>query len=396
MAGEDRRDRNAFNILFADLVERLLAQADSPGRASDFIAEELRSLIGARTVLVFECSVLAPDHRHRLLSVFPERRRSLAELPGMEAFLEASHAAASGKVLESVPELGAGLSLLLPLAYGNQRVGAVLLLDLLERATLDKALGTLERLASVLALVLRNAVLYTSMEELVSVRTRALEASLREKDVLLREVHHRVKNNLQIVLSFLYLKASGPVGEETRRILQESQSRIYAMALVHEEIYRSEDFSGVDVADYIGRIVDAVMDASSPDAGRECLVERPLRLPLAEAIPCGLIVTELVMNSAKHAFAGGRGGKLTVRVGERDGMAFIEVSDDGPGFPAGLAVQTGDGGIGLSIVECLLDQLGARLELSPPGVPGARAALLFPLPSASMEEWTSSSSKTNA
>ena len=285
MAGEDRRDRNAFNILFADLVERLLAQADSPGRASDFIAEELRSLIGARTVLVFECSVLAPDHRHRLLSVFPERRRSLAELPGMEAFLEASHAAASGKVLESVPELGAGLSLLLPLAYGNQRVGAVLLLDLLERATLDKALGTLERLASVLALVLRNAVLYTSMEELVSVRTRALEASLREKDVLLREVHHRVKNNLQIVLSFLYLKASGPVGEETRRILQESQSRIYAMALVHEEIYRSEDFSGVDVADYIGRIVDAVMDASSPDAGRECLVERPLRLPLAEAIP---------------------------------------------------------------------------------------------------------------
>lgn len=378
MSINELHDRNAFNLLFADIVERLLANADNPGRASEFIAEELRSLIGAKTVLVFECATLCPTHVHRLLSVFPERRRSYAELPGVEAFLESTHRSSSVSVLESIPSLGAGLSVVLPLVYGSQRVGAVLLLDLLERLTVDKALHTLERLSGILALVIRNAAFYTSMEDEIARRTNALERSLAEKEVLLREVHHRVLNNLQIVLSFLNLKASGPVGEETRSILQDCQSRVYAMALVHEEIFQTGNFALVDATEYAQRIVDAVMDASCPSVRRVFHWGRPLRLPLASAIPCGLIVAELAMNSAKHAYIGREGGVLKVSSGQRGGRGYIEIVDDGPGFPKGSPGNRG--GIGFGIVESLLGQLKATLELSDQGTPGARAVLRFPIP----------------
>ncbi|MFA6504958.1 MAG: histidine kinase dimerization/phosphoacceptor domain -containing protein [Treponemataceae bacterium] len=398
------QDRKAFDMLLSDLVERLLSLSDDPGRSSDFMAEELRALVGAKTVLVFLCRTETHPDKHRLASVYPERRRPLADDGGLERLLELSHYRNEPRVIEKndtseeadiLAEKGISLSMIIPLVYGKERVGAILLLDLLDRGTVEKALETIQRLSSVFALILRNADLYANMQEKVVVRTRALEESLREKEVLLREVHHRVKNNLQIVLSFLYLKASGPVGEETRQILQESQARVHAMAMVHEEIYRSGDFAEINVAEYVIRIANAVMSAFCPTVKREFKEEGPIRLEVNEAIPCGLIVSELVMNAAKHAFLKRDGGRLDITIGTREQEGFIEIKDDGPGFPLKIGEKQSEGGIGLTIVESLLDQIHGRLEMSPAGSPGARAVLHFPLRSATIKEWTSPSSKTN-
>jgi two-component sensor histidine kinase len=380
-------DRTAFSLLLADLVERLLALADNPARSADFIAEELRSLVGAKTVLVFQCLSEEAVHRHRLVSVFPERRRPEADRPGIEELLRMSHGYARGRIIERddgtaegtlLPELGVGTSLLLPLACGTKRVGAVLILDLFDRGTVDKALDALNQLSSVLALVLRNADLYATMEERVAERTKELESSLKEKEVLLKEVHHRVKNNLQVVLGLLYLKANSAVGEETRQALQESQERIYAMALAHEELYRSGNFSQIDLADYLVRIADNILEASCPSVLREYRAGS-LFLGIKEAIPCGLIVSELVMNCAKHAFSGQGGRSLFISVEKIGNEARVEVRDDGPGFPERAPpAGTPGGGIGMDIVESLLDQLQGRLETSTPGTRGGAVVLRFP------------------
>jgi len=264
----------------------------------------------------------------------------------------------------------------IPLSSGSARVGAILLLDLLERGTAENSLRTIGRLSSVFALILRNADLYANLEEKVADRTAELEKSLAEKSALLREVHHRVKNNLQIVMSFLYLKGSGPVGEETRAILQETQERVYAMALAHEELYGGDDFAEIDLAAYLGKIVESALKTACPAVRRDFQIE-PLRVTLREAIPCGLIVSELVMNSVKHAFAERGGGTLGLVVERRGELAVVELSDDGPGFPA--SPRTADAaGIGLGIVDCLADQIGGSIRRSDPGCRGARTVLSFP------------------
>jgi len=338
-------------------------------------------------VLVFQCLSEAEDHRHRLVSVFPERRRPIADGTGIEALLGLSHRYTRGRIIDRgdgteegrlLEEFGIGTSLSLPLAYGAKRVGAVLILDLFDKGTVDKALDALDQLSSVLALVLRNADLYATMEEKVAERTRELEESLKEKEVLLREVHHRVKNNLQVVLGLLDLKSNSAVGEETRQALQESQERIYAMALAHEELYRSGNFSEIDLADYLVRIADNILDASCPSVVRDYHAGT-LFLGLKEAIPCGLIVSELVMNCAKHAFSGQGGRRLLLIVEKIGSEARVEVRDDGPGFPEGAPPGGAPGGgIGMDIVKSLLEQLQGRLETSSPGHPGSSAVLSFP------------------
>jgi two-component sensor histidine kinase len=269
--------------------------------------------------------------------------------------------------------LGAASALILPLAYGTKRVGGIFLLDLLDDETLQKAMDTLKRLSSILALVLRNADLYGHLEDEVAERTALLERRKLELEALLKEVHHRVKNNLQIVLSLLYLKSSSTSSKEARSILQESQDSIFAMAQVHEEIYRTGDFSGIDMADYLPRVADQMIAAANLRITMQYRLES-LRLDLGVAIPCGLIVSELVTNSIKYAFSSRKEGTLTVETGMLGGEAFIRIADDGPGFPASPATDRRPG-VGMDIVRSLVDQVGGRM-IREPG-PGASILLLF-------------------
>jgi two-component sensor histidine kinase len=405
-----RHDEAAFAMMSSDLVERLLSLAEKPSGSSDFIAEELRALVGARTVLVFQCSAAAPDGRHQLVSAFPRRRQAVAEDPLVERLLELSHGFERSRIVDGrdgSPEaellagLGSELSMVIPLAFGGHREGAIILLEILDRGTVDKIIPPLQRLSSILALVLRNAYLYAHLEDEVAkrtrdleVRSRELERSLAEKDALLKEVHHRVKNNLQIVISLLYLQSSTTDDAVAKEALEDSQARIQAMALVHEELYRSQDLQHVDLAEYLPRLCSSILDPLCPDATMDIVTE-PLWLSPGLAIPCGLILSELVMNSAKHAFASRGGGRLSLRVARSGAEALVELEDDGPGmsaegrrlFRAAGAVGEGEArSIGLSIAMTLADQLHGRLELADPGGEGrgARISLRFPLHSATI------------
>jgi PAS domain S-box-containing protein len=201
----------------------------------------------------------------------------------------------------------------------------------------------------------------------VSDRRRAeaeLRQSLAEKEALLKEVHHRVKNNLQIISSLLNLQEEELEDPLTERRFRESQNRIRSMALIHELLYRSEDLTRIDFADYLDQLVHHVVRSYGP-AGqgvRPVLSVEPETMDLDCAIPCGLIVTELVANAIEHAFPE-RGGSVAVSFRTENGRHRLSVADDGIGLPPEIDPQRSDS-LGLKLVAALARQLGGELELA--------------------------------
>jgi two-component sensor histidine kinase len=189
---------------------------------------------------------------------------------------------------------------------------------------------------------------------------RNIEKSLREKELLLREIHHRVKNNLQIILSLIRLQGgSGASADDFSRIMG---ARVNAMALVHEMLYRSEDFGRVDLEEYIERLARLVVRGDGA-AGRVTLEihAEPLALSLDRAIPFGLALNELLTNACKHAANGRDACRLALGL-ERNGPDIVlSVRDDGPGFHQGFDPETAPG-LGLRLVLGLAAQLGGRME----------------------------------
>jgi PAS domain S-box-containing protein len=193
----------------------------------------------------------------------------------------------------------------------------------------------------------------------------AIRASLREKEILLQEVHHRVKNNLQITASLLRLQASRIDDETARRALVESQSRIRAISLVHDMLYRSTDLSLIDFAAYVRQLVEQLSRTYAPQSPRITARTELGDVPLAidSAVPCGLLIHELVSNCFKHAFPGERAGRVLVRFGASAGGWAIDIVDDGAGFPSGVDPAT-SGSLGLELVRTLVSQLQGRLDIS--------------------------------
>lgn len=185
----------------------------------------------------------------------------------------------------------------------------------------------------------------------------AMAASLREKEVLLREVHHRVKNNLQIVSSLLSLQEETVDNPVALAILAESRGRVTSMALIHEQLYRSRDFSEIDAQDYLRQFITRLVSAYA--GGREVsllLSLCPMHLSLDQAVPFGLIMNELVTNALRHGFKDRSRGEVRVEMAREDSGVSIAVEDDGVGLPAGFdlgRVST----LGLQIVAMLAKQL---------------------------------------
>jgi two-component sensor histidine kinase/ABC-type amino acid transport substrate-binding protein len=208
----------------------------------------------------------------------------------------------------------------------------------------------------------------------------ALVQSLAEKELLLREVHHRVKNNLQVICSLINLQMSaGARSAADKRLLVDIEARVRAMSLVHETLYRSDDFSSVNFSSYVGELCDHLLDAYSVDRSKVRLrIDiADLNLPLEKAIPCGLIVNELVVNALKHAFPDGRTGTIEVTLSSSaEGLATLVVSDDG----AGKAESGGEAGstIGMNLVRTLARQLDGSFEASPGSGPGMTVRVAFP------------------
>ena len=227
-------------------------------------------------------------------------------------------------------------------------------------------------------------------------RQNELQASLQEKTALLNEVHHRVKNNLQVVTSLLRLEAGRADNAHTESVLVEMQGRIRSMALVHETLYRSGTFASVDLHSYIQQVATAAFRAQVRNTGAVRLVFdlEPVRASLDQATPCGLLVNELVSNCLKHAFAPGARGELCIAlkpvatdasaaaVGTAAGQNprwCLRVSDTGAGLPADFEARR-EQSLGLQLVSDLTGQLHGSLTIE--AGPGASFAVCFPIASA--------------
>ncbi|QEF93782.1 hypothetical protein FVF72_00570 [Methanothermobacter sp. KEPCO-1] len=183
---------------------------------------------------------------------------------------------------------------------------------------------------------------------------RSLEDTLMERDALLAEVHHRVKNNLQIIISLLNIQAMN-ADDDTRRILMDTQSRVRAMAIIHETLYDSGDFSGVLMDSFITRLMERLITVHSAH-GVHFRVDADVRLNLETAIPLALFINEALTNSIRHAFPEGE-GMIDVRITSNDHL-HLTVADDGVGIE-----NPPSGTVGISLMRALADQLDGEFEL---------------------------------
>jgi PAS domain S-box-containing protein len=193
-----------------------------------------------------------------------------------------------------------------------------------------------------------------------------IKASLEEKEVLLKEIHHRVKNNLQIVSSLLQLQASYIKDTDALHIFEESRDRIKSMALIHEQLYQSNDLAQIDFPEYMRSLLNMVLSAhrSANSRVETRLHVDPISLDLDTAIPVGLITNELVTNSLKYAFIGRSVGEIGVRLTRSETGEFVlMVSDNGVGLPEKFNFDKATS-LGLRLVRILTKQMRARLELS--------------------------------
>jgi len=196
---------------------------------------------------------------------------------------------------------------------------------------------------------------------------RGLKAALKEKEVLLREIHHRVKNNMQVMSSLLNLQSQHLDDPRSLEIFRTSINRIRSMALIHDKLYRSESLSTIDFPEYVRDLLRGLFAACGPEVGVDLnLGIDPLSLNIDTAIPLGLIINELVSNSLKHAFPDGSEGEISVTLHHQDGHMVLAVSDNGSGFPEGLDFMNTES-MGMQLVVTLVEQLEGTISLKRDG-----------------------------
>lgn len=191
-----------------------------------------------------------------------------------------------------------------------------------------------------------------------------IRQSLKEKEVLLKEVHHRVKNNLQVISSILNLQSSYVKDKKSLDLLLESQNRIKSMAFVHESLYQTKDFSNINFSSYVENISSNLVHSySNPDYPPELKMDLDnIQLNLDTAIPCGLIINELISNALKYAFKGKKKGVLDVSVKLIGEMIRVVIADNGKGLPANIDFRNTES-LGLQLVVTLVEQINGKIEL---------------------------------
>ena len=206
-----------------------------------------------------------------------------------------------------------------------------------------------------------------------------VKAALAEKEVLLREIHHRVKNNLQIIISLINLQGDSLADDHLNTVFNQVRNRIFTMALVHEQLYQTSDLARLNFADYAARLLRYLWEVCGPPAAvRLELAIAPVLLPPDTAVHCGLILNELVSNALTHGFSAGRTGTLLVGLEQTTPASLtLRVRDDGVGLPAGLDWRNTKS-LGLHLVQLLTSQMHGTVDIGPG--PGTEFRVAFPKP----------------
>jgi two-component sensor histidine kinase len=193
-----------------------------------------------------------------------------------------------------------------------------------------------------------------------------IKAQLREKEVLLQEIHHRVKNNLQIISSLIKLQSKHIKDEEVLELFIDTRNRVQSMAVIHDRLYKSENFSRVDFAEYLQSLADHLFNSygTDPKTIKLQVKIKDVFLDINTAIPCGLILNEIISNSLKHAFPDGRKGKIKIVMKSlKKNEIELTVSDNGIGIPDDVDFRETES-LGLHLVSILAeDQLRGKIKL---------------------------------
>jgi two-component sensor histidine kinase len=276
-------------------------------------------------------------------------------------------------------ELGQSAYLGLLVALGDRPLGVLVYPIPASRGYTCEEIGLFGAFARQAAFALQHARHYaTARRELAECQREeaSIQSALAERDLLLREMHHRVKNNLQVVASLLDLQAGTLRDASARQALQESKDRIQSMARIHEYLYKSADVTRIGMDDYLRHLATALRQAYNAQHIGLSVQVGVGPFDIERAIPCALIVNELVSNAFKHAFPDGRAGEVVVDLQSRDDRHVLTVRDTGVGLPPQTDPQSADS-LGLRLVGMLAKQLGGVLHLANEG--GVTARIAFPV-----------------
>lgn len=205
-----------------------------------------------------------------------------------------------------------------------------------------------------------------------------MELSLKEKEVLLREVHHRVKNNMQVISSILNLQSSYVSDQYALDLLKESQNRIKTMAYIHESLYQNKSFTSVNFSDYVYTLVNNIVQSYTSSTEKiklELNIEK-VALSLDSSIPAGLIINELITNAIKHAFPGTRQGIISFNLRCKNNFVYLEVKDNGIGFAPGVGFENNHS-LGLQLVNTLIEQIEGELNFKSKKNGGTKVLVIF-------------------
>lgn len=200
---------------------------------------------------------------------------------------------------------------------------------------------------------------------LLSTKNAVIEKSLAEKEILLKEIHHRVKNNLQIISSLLNLQSRQIDDPKALEAIREGRNRVASMALIHKNLYQEDDLTGVNAADYIDKLTDSLM-SSYQVSDHEVRFEKdidPVQLDVDVVIPLGLILNEIITNCLKYAFPEGQPGLIRMSLKEQENGIHLNVSDNGKGLPAGFEVEELNS-LGFRLIKAFAQKLEAALNIS--------------------------------
>jgi len=362
----------------------------------DTVTWEMSSLLG-----VERCTVMYLDPQTSTLSVlashgdssgdgssseqfyslaqYPTRRQVLDERSARQMTVGQSHV--DQKEREYMREAGIKCLLMQPMVFQDRVVGLLEVSDSRsEHVFSEQEISLAQLFANQAAGAIENARLYERAQNEIAERLRAEEqitASLREKEVLLKEIHHRVKNNLQVISSLLRLQSREIEDQDILEIFHESQHRVRSMALIHEKLYRSEDLARVDFGSYIQDLAGFLFRSYKAEHSsiRLNVDAGGVSLPIDSAVPCGLILNELISNSLKHAFVDRQEGVIQVLLAaDQNERVRLTVSDDGVGFPNSIDYQRAST-LGLQLVNTLVDQLDGEIEVH--SVDGTRFEIEF-------------------